>query len=609
MTTTARFDLQRRKQLEKIFTPAKLTSLWRKVVKDQMRSLEVRDLHDYYDFNYAIEARSRAICDIVSSGFYRASSPLVYRSEKKLGVTRHMLIPSPQDTLVLQALADSLYEDVKNAQPSGHAYYARARHFVRLPHEIRAAVGYPWHLLWPKFQQEIWDFSKAYPYLVTTDIANYYDNIGLRELRHVVSAVAKSDEVYLDLLFSLLEDLSWRPDYLPTSHKGLPTIEIEAPRLLAHCLLFEVDYILKDRTSDSFVRWMDDVNFGAESHEKAKHLLGEINDVLKSRGLALNLGKTEVLTSREAEAHFLFRKNLRLTKLEQRAVRLKSNPARVRMAAAVALELADHVESPAARNKAKVTKRFFTVLGKLRVPAALNVIPSLFSDDAALRPAILRYLARLPFSRRVAKTFLGALDKTQLFDDLTLYEWSDAVVSWLVPRNRDGVMFVSAVLERLAASTPTPFSWFCHLNCLAKYGGPADVKAAIERADKLRIREPFLQRQCVAVLPRLWAFDRAFVRDRLRNTTAAGAPDAASVAANLLFLYHKGFPLKNDRLSFYLFPKTAQQPYPIAKFLLLCAIGDAEARRSSKVGAVDVAKYVSDPFYRHWLRQINPSWK
>src|SRR5216684_3074347 len=512
MTTTARFDLQRRKQLEKIFTSPKLTELWRKVVKEQMRSMEVRDLHDYYDFNYSVEARTRAICDVISSGFYRASPPLVYRSEKKLGVTRHMLVPSPQDTLVLQALTEALYVDMKGAQPSAHAYYARARHTVRLPHEIRSAVGYPWPFLWPKFQQEIWEFSKAYQFLVTTDIANYFDNIGLRELRHVVSAVVKSDEVYLDLLFSLLEDLSWRPDYLPTSHKGLPTIEIEAPRLLAHCLLFEIDYLLKERTADSFVRWMDDINFGVENGEKARLLLGEINDVLKSRGLALNLGKIEVLTSRQAEEHFLFRKNLRLTKLDQRVSRLKSANARRRLALSVGLELVDHLETSKARNKAKVTKRFFTVLGRLGIPTALHVIPSLFSDDASLRPAILRYLNKLPFSKRVAKTYLAALDHTQLFDDLTLYDWSDAVVSWTVPRNKDGNTFVDAALERLSGAE-NAFSWFCYMTCLAKYGEPAAVKRAIERADKLRIREPFIQRQCVAVLPRLWTSEDAFVRE------------------------------------------------------------------------------------------------
>src|SRR4029079_11003120 len=116
-------------------------------------------------------------------------------------------------------------------------------------------------------------------------LTNYFDNISLRELRHVISAIVRTPEVYLDLMFSLIEDLSWTPDYLPRSRKGLPTIHIEAPRLLAHALLFEVDYVLKQRTKSNFVRWMDDINFGVNDKESAKVILGEISDVLKSRGL------------------------------------------------------------------------------------------------------------------------------------------------------------------------------------------------------------------------------------------------------------------------------------------------------------------------------------
>jgi hypothetical protein len=203
-----------------------------------------------------------------------------------------MMIPVPSDALVFQLLTDSLYSAIMRAQPSKGAFYARDRHTLQLPHEHGEAKSYPWFILWPKFQREIWRFSRAHRFLVTTDLTNYFDNIGLRELRHVISAIVKTKEVHLDLLFCLIEGLCWNPDYLPTTHKGLPTINIEAPRLLAHALLFEVDYVLKRRTKDSFVRWMDDINFGVSNLRSAKIILGEISDVLKSRGLALNLGKT-----------------------------------------------------------------------------------------------------------------------------------------------------------------------------------------------------------------------------------------------------------------------------------------------------------------------------
>src|SRR5437868_5569998 len=94
---TARFELERRRQLKALFTQSRLADLWRRLVKNQMRRFDIRDLHDYYDFNFKIEARADAIVDRVLAGTYRAEAPLVYRVEKKLGVCRHLLIPSPSD--------------------------------------------------------------------------------------------------------------------------------------------------------------------------------------------------------------------------------------------------------------------------------------------------------------------------------------------------------------------------------------------------------------------------------------------------------------------------------------------------------------------------------
>ena len=55
---------------------------------------------------------------------------------------------------------------------------------------------------------------------------------GTRELRKVFTSYSQVDEVIIDLLFQTIEDISWKPDYLPYSNRGLPTSNIEAIRLL-----------------------------------------------------------------------------------------------------------------------------------------------------------------------------------------------------------------------------------------------------------------------------------------------------------------------------------------------------------------------------------------
>ncbi|MEO6112360.1 MAG: RNA-directed DNA polymerase [Nitrospiraceae bacterium] len=607
MKTTARFELERRRHLKKLFTKDRLIDLWRKLVKEQIRAFDIRDLHDYYDFNYSIEARVEAIIGKVLSGQYRAEVPLVYRMEKKFGICRHLLIPSPSDALVFQLLTDVLYGAIIKAQPSKSAYYARDRHALSLPHEHKKAGSYPWFILWPRFQKEIWNFSKSHRFLVTTDIANYFDAIGLRELRHVISAIAKTKEVYLDLLFSLIENLSWNPDYLPTSHKGLPTINIEAPRLLAHALLFEVDYVLKKRTKDSFVRWMDDINFGVDDLSTANLILGEVNDVLKSRGLALNIAKTEIMTAKSAQHHFLFSENIRLTRLQKRAKRVKSATGKQRLARNTAKELAVHLKTCDARNKDKATKRFINILSILRAPVGLTEVKEIFRLQPSLRGTVLAYLSRLPFTAGVADAFLRCLDNTELYDDTTRFTLVEALVKWQIPFNKEGKSFVRKVVTRIQHHA-SPFEWTCYVFFLAKYGEPHEVLTVAGQLKAYGSVESFFARQRIAVLPRGFGINDKIVLNQLRREVSTGLGDAASVANNLLGFVRKPFPAHRNREYWYLFPHKPQTPYPVAKFLLLCVLAYSEKGAGRTVMRPEIVAHVTDPWFINWLRVIHPAW-
>ena len=607
MRTTARFELERKNQLKQLFTRSRLVRLWRSLVRDQMRRFDIADLHDYYDFNFAIEARTDAIVERVLTGQYRAEVPLVYRIEKKLGVCRHMMIPTPSDALVFQLLTDVLYNDVIKAQPSRSAFYARDRHNLTLPHEQEEAASYPWFILWPKFQKEIWKFSRAKEFLVTTDLTNYFDNISLRELRHVISAIVHTKEVYLDLLFSLIEDLSWTPDYLPPSGKGLPTIHIEAPRLLAHALLFEVDYVLKKRTNGNFVRWMDDINFGVDEVISAKVILGEVNEVLKSRGLALNLGKTDVMTREEARQHFLFEENLRLNNFQQSARRLTSVEDRKNLAKLLAAELAGFLKKSRARNKDKLTKRYLSILGLLGIPIALTLAKEIYANQPALRDSVLRYLSRLPFTKSVAQTFIDLCTGTSLYDDVARFMFVRTVVNWHVPFTGPGKRFVGELRSSLE-KVSTSFDWFCYLFFLAKYAEPHEVLNVTNQWRKLGAKEPFFARQRMAALARGLEINSEAVLAQWTRETSTGTSDAASVANNFLGIANQLFPGKRHKLYFYLFPDKRQQPYPLPKFLILCALAHGERRGASKIPRPIVAMHVSDPWYRHWLERVHPIW-
>jgi Reverse transcriptase (RNA-dependent DNA polymerase). len=213
-------------------------------------------------------------------------------------------------------LADQLI----SKQPSENAYFSRDKHNVGKIHE-GIEYGVPFRKQWKELQKKIYKFHDEKELLIVTDITNYYDSIYLPELRKVFLSQISAPEVIVDLLFQIIEAISWKPDYLPYSGRGLPTTNLEAIRLLAHSFLFEIDEILKKETNNSFVRWMDDFTIGVNTSKEAISILCAISDMLKSRGLALNIPKTAILNAKKVEHEFLINKNMELDSFEKNEIK------------------------------------------------------------------------------------------------------------------------------------------------------------------------------------------------------------------------------------------------------------------------------------------------
>jgi hypothetical protein len=229
---TERFQRLRKKTLNAVFDKASATKIWRSTVRNQLRSMDIKDLYDHYDFNYNIEDRIQAIKASMLDGSYGVSTPLIYKTEKKYGVCRHMVIPQPADALILQCLVEQVSASVLKKQPSKNAFYSRDKHNVKKPHEA-VEYGLSFRDQWKNLQKKIYNFADTFDYLVVTDLTNYFDSIDLRELRRVFVSHVEADEVIVDLIFKVVEGLSWTPDYLPYSQRGLPTANVEPIRLLA----------------------------------------------------------------------------------------------------------------------------------------------------------------------------------------------------------------------------------------------------------------------------------------------------------------------------------------------------------------------------------------
>ncbi len=105
----------------------------------------------------------------------------------------------------------------------------------------------------------------------------------------------------------------WSPEYLPRSGAGLPQIQFDAPRLLAHAYLYEADRYLRRACRGDVVRWMDDITFGVPNVATAKRMLRDLDELLASLGVRLNTGETKILTADEGVRHFRMHENRYLT--------------------------------------------------------------------------------------------------------------------------------------------------------------------------------------------------------------------------------------------------------------------------------------------------------
>jgi len=595
---TDRFSKLRKESLSNLFSKNGVSSIWRKIVRGQLRSLDFKDLYDHYDFNYNIEDRSTAIRNDILNGSYRVSLPLIYKLEKKYGICRHIVIPQPTDALVLQVLVESIADQIIKRQPSDNSFYSRDKHNVGKPHEA-AEYGLSFRNQWKKLQKEIYRFNDEKELLIVTDLANYYDSISIEELKKVFMGYVENNEVLVDILFRVIEEISWKPDYLPYSGRGLPTSNLEAIRLLAHSFLFEVDEVLKQRTQDSFTRWMDDIVIGTDSRKEAIELISSISDMLKSRGLALNLSKTAIYDSEEAHYHFQIDENKYLDSLEG----IKKGDANYNQ---VTTELKQnfkkHFKDLGPKYWDKIAKRYITAFGKLESTKLLTEISTVYLNYPGLRQNLLYYLSKIGYNKKTAMKVKEILSGIDVFDDISLYQICALVTSWEVPINDASKEFLKGIDSALVSASfksKNPADFYTVLWFKAKYDHPEELLKFIKKYQNLWQADSFLRRQVTAVMGRLMITASQEIESLLYTQISSGITNTVSLANQIQRF--SDIDNLDGKLRFYLFPKNLQSPYPLPKFMVLCSVLNSEKIRTNDDVRKLILEHVKDPYYRKWL--------
>lgn len=596
---TERFHKLRKQELADVFSKQNIAKVWRQIVKDQLRRVDILDIYDYYDFNYNIDSRALLIRSNIFNGTYEASKPLIYRIEKKHGVCRHLVIPQPIDALILQIITEKISAEILENQPSENAFYSQDKHNLRKPHEIEE-YGQNWRGLWKKMQKQIYKFNDEKELIVVTDLSNYYDSIFIPELRKIITGYVKNNEVLLDILFKLLESISWLPDYLPYVGRGLPTTNLEGVRLLAHSFLFELDKILKETSNDSFIRWMDDIVIGVNTRVEAIETLSSSSDVLKSRGLALNLSKTNIYSAKEAEFHFLIDENAYLDKIDfDKHIKDGINE----ISKELNTRFNQHLnKNQSAKYYEKISKRYITAFSKLNSKRILNQVPKLFNENPGIRQNLLYYLSSLGYNKRTSEIVLKILKELKLYDDISLFNICKILTDWNVPISQDGTDFISNIeseIKAFSAKRKSPFDFYCLLWLKSKYSHPEDLFLFIGKYENIWKSHPFLRRQTTSIMARLLLYKEDSVRKMLSLQIATSEPQVVSVATTILSF--KNNVTIEGKVKMYLFPKSKPRIYPLQKFLVLCSFLNSEIYRNDPDIQKNIKEYIKDEHYRKWI--------
>jgi hypothetical protein len=313
------------------------SSLWTawKAVRIQLRRAPRRDVLDYLEFDIDPDVWINRLLWELKNGAYTPQRPVRYSVAKSNGFDRIITVPAVPDLVLYRTIVDHLFRKAQRKQ-ARHVYFCQATlskvwKTVEKEAENLIAAGkaadatdYPasarsTFLEWLRFDQyrKFLIFEKVYPFIVVTDITNFFDSVLYGRVEESLYDLPAPPKM-VSLLFLLLENLSIREPYVPVQRIGLPVDPCDCSRNLAHMALFPHDRRLVELVGeDAYVRWMDDQNIGVDNRAEGLRVLHAVGVSLRKLHLTPNAGKSKILSLAAARRHFHFASNRRLDKIDK----------------------------------------------------------------------------------------------------------------------------------------------------------------------------------------------------------------------------------------------------------------------------------------------------
>jgi len=370
---------------------------------------------------------------------------------KVKGLCRQMTIPSLADALVLQCLADAYWQDIKSRAPTSNAHFEPKDHtFSR---DDDGNLEYGSIKSWLDFQEDILGFARKCKFIIITDITNYYDFIDFDQLRNVIVSLIRIREPIVDFLMHILSGMCWKPDYMPSRNIGMPQMDIDAPRLLAHSFLFELDALMQHESLSNYARFMDDIDAGADSIAGAKRNIKKIDLTLQTRNLRLNSGKTLILSHSEAIQHFKVVEN-RMLNIIKKLVNDGDKLATKKMTSKLYGKWLKKGNFNTG-NGEKILKRIIGLAIGLDLKLDQDSILDIIKLRPNLRGNALNYLSHVGFSAKAINFMFELLKSEYICDDYFMIEFSKSLFHGRVSESKITRNLINDIIDWLKITTKT----------------------------------------------------------------------------------------------------------------------------------------------------------
>ncbi len=218
----------------------------------------------------------------LGAGTYAARLPITTSVPKSSFLTRPGSILEPKDRLVFHAVATSLRDHVE-------AEIDRTRCFSNRPPQPPATLFAPSNRSYAEFQDHISDIADDKPWMIKTDIANYFASLPQHNLINMLRA-SGADNSCVNLLEEILLSHSNR-------RRSFGILQgLYSSDLLGNYYLSDLDSHLEMLETPS-ARYVDDIYIGFDDEISARRGLVRLDAEVRNSGLSLSDSKTRVARS------------------------------------------------------------------------------------------------------------------------------------------------------------------------------------------------------------------------------------------------------------------------------------------------------------------------